>query len=413
MSEERLEPKLRFMDYSNSWVSNKIDDVCIFVRDGTHGSFKDVENGIPLLSAKDISDGKIHVYEDSRCISIDDYNTIHKKYELEMGDILLTIVGTIGRTAMVDNSIKFTLQRSVAILRTNNNVSNDFVYYYIQSPNFQKRLKSVVNQSAQGGVYLNSLKKLKISISNDLNEQMKISDCLMQIDKKIELLEKKHQYYQDFKKYLMQQIFAQKLRFNNTSSYSEYKLKDIVTKFSTGLNPRQNFKLNEGGKNYYVTIKNFQNGILSLDDKCDKIDDDALKLINKRSDLQKDDLIFASIGRVGEVYLIKDNPLNWNINESVFSLRPNKQFIKPKLLYYLLSSDKVQHYFKSNITGSTFKSIKMKDLKSTPITIPDNFEQQDEIINFLTNVDLKIKNINNELNYIMKFKKGLLQQMFV
>ena len=32
------------MDYSNSWVSNKIDDVCIFVRDGTHGSFKDAEN---------------------------------------------------------------------------------------------------------------------------------------------------------------------------------------------------------------------------------------------------------------------------------------------------------------------------------------------------------------------------------
>ena len=203
---------LRFMDYSNSWISNKIDDICIFVRDGTHGSFKDAESGIPLLSAKDISDGKIHVYEDSRRISIDDYNTIHKKYELEMGDILLTIVGTIGRTAMVDNSIKFTLQRSVAILRTNNDVSNDFVYYYIQSPNFQKRLKSVVNQSAQGGVYLNSLKKLKISISNDLNEQMKISDCLMQIDKKIELLEKKHQYYQEFKKYLMQQIFAQKLR---------------------------------------------------------------------------------------------------------------------------------------------------------------------------------------------------------
>ena len=211
----------------------------------------------------------------------------------------------------------------------------------------------------------------------------------------------------------MQQIFAQKLRFKINSSYTNYKLKDIVTKFSTGLNPRKNFKLNEGGENYYVTIKNFQNGILNLDDKCDKIDDNALKLINKRSDLQKDDLIFASIGRVGEVYLIKNNPLNWNINESVFSLRPNKQFIEPKFLYYLLNSNKIQNYFESNITGSTFKSIKMKDLKNTPVTIPDSFELQNEIVKLLSSVDSKIFFIENEFTDIKKFKKGLLQQMFV
>ena len=289
---------------------------------------------------------------------------------------------------------------------------NGFKGYLFLTEDLKTNIKRIANGISVLGISKNNLSKLTVNIPNK-NEQQKIVDFISSIDKKIELLEDKHTYYQDFKKYLMQQIFAQKLRFNTSSSYSNYKLKDIVTKFSTGLNPRKNFKLNEGGENFYVTIKNFQNGILNLDDKCDKIDDNALKLINKRSDLKKDDLIFASIGRVGEVYLIKNNPINWNINESVFSLRPNKQFIEPKFLYYLLNSTKIQNYFESNITGSTFKSIKMKDLKNTPVTIPDSFELQNKIIQFLSSVDSKIVLVDNELNNIQKFKKGLLQLMFV
>ena len=289
------------------------------------------------------------------------------------GDIILTVRAPVGDLAI--NEFKSCIGRGVCSIK-----GNKFIYYFLQS----LKDKHVWERLSQGSTFesinSNDIKNLNLKIPSKTTQES-ISDFLTLIDAKIELLEKKHESYIDFKKYLIQQIFAQKLRFKINSSYSNFKLKDIVTKFSTGLNPRKNFKLNEGGENFYVTIKNFQNGILNLDDKCDKIDDDALKLINKRSDLQKDDLIFASIGRVGEVYLIKNNPLNWNINESVFSLRPNKQFIEPKFLYYLLNSNKIQNYFESNITGSTFKSIKMKDLKNTPVTIPDSFELQNEIIN--------------------------------
>lgn len=51
----------------------------------------------------------------------------------------------------------------------------------------------------------------------------------------------------------------------------------MITRIGTGLNPRENFTLNSGGENYYVTIKNFVHGHLSLDDNCDKVDDEALK----------------------------------------------------------------------------------------------------------------------------------------
>lgn len=122
-------------------------------------------------------------------------------------------------------------------------------------------------------------------------------------------------------------------------SWEQRKLGDVVIQITTGLNPRDNFTLNSGGKNYYVTIKNFEHGILHLDEKCDLVDDNALALIQARSDLKKDDILFTSIGRVGDCYLIKNTPKDWNINESVFSLRPNTNVVEPEYLFHTIHSD--------------------------------------------------------------------------
>ena len=150
--------------------------------------------------------------------------------------------------------------------------------------------------------------------------------------------------------------------------WQQFRIKDVIEKISTGLNPRNNFVLNNGGKNYYVTIKNFKHGILYLDDKCDKIDNQALEIINKRSDLKVNDILFASIGRIGDCFLIKKEPNNWNINESIFVLKPNQNKIKSDFLFYIITSKKNQ--ISNEVTGSTFKSIKINVLKNFKIYIP-------------------------------------------
>ena len=57
--------------------------------------------------------------------------------------------------------------------------------------------------------------KIKVILPN-FNEQNKIANLLINLDKKLKLLEEKHEYYLYFKKYLMQQIFAQNLRFDKS-----------------------------------------------------------------------------------------------------------------------------------------------------------------------------------------------------
>ena len=78
-----------------------------------------------------------------------------------------------------------------------------------------------------------------------------------------------------------------------------------------------------------------------------------------------------------------------------------------------MKSNKIQHYFNNNITGSTFKSIKMKDLRKTPIAIPYDIQKQKYIADFLLKFDNKEHLMEMKIQEIINFKKGLLQKMFI
>ncbi len=140
-------------------------------------------------------------------------------------------------------------------------------------------------------------------------------------------------------------------------------LSNIISKSGTGLNPRDNFKLGFGN-NYYITIKNVKNGKIIIDDSCDKIDDESLNIINNRSDLRPGDILFTSIQPVGITYLIHEKPTNWNINESVFTIRPNYSKVTSEFLYMLLSSEEMKLFTKNSSTGSIHKGIRHSVLKT-------------------------------------------------
>ena len=175
---------------------------------------------------------------------------------------------------------------------------------------------------------------------------------------------------------ILDNIFKEKYLNNERyNSWEEVTLDDITSKFATGLNPRKNFVLDHGS-NYYVTIKNMQNNNVILNDKCDKIDDEAILKINRRSDLKVGDLLFSGIGTIGRVYLIKDVPYNWNISESIFTIRPNEK-CSSEFLYLLLLNKNMQNYAVNKASGSVQKGIRMADLKQFKVKLPTNNEMQD------------------------------------
>ncbi len=292
-------------------------------------------------------------------------------------------------------------------------MAKGFATYLMQTWKVRKQVMVIAQGTKVLGIATGRLGKVKLSIP-EYQEQKKITSFLNSVDDKLKQLTKKKELLNEYKKGVMQKIFSQELRFkddngNKYPDWEEKKLGEVLERTSTGLNPRRNFKLGFGN-NYYITIKNIDNGKLNFD-KAEKIDDDAMKMISKRSNLTKNDIIMSSIGNVGESYLLKEEPINWNINESVFMLRA-KSIIKPYFLYFILNNADSKWYLKSNSTGSSFKSIKLKDLKLLPLRLPSLDEQQ-KISNFLSAIDKKIDLVNTQIENTKAFKKGLLQQMFV
>ena len=180
--------------------------------------------------------------------------------------------------------------------------------------------------------------------------------------------------------------------------YKTYTFDNVVLFARTGLNPRDNFKLGQGN-NKYITIKNIQNNELIFDKNTDVVDDDAIKLIHKRSQIQKGDILFASIGRIGDMYIIQDEPNGWDINESVFAFTLNTKIIQQKYFYYIFKNQTTLDYLKNNSSGSTFKSIKMNQLKRMTFLLP-SLEEQNRIS---LKLDKCNKIINNYKRIIEKY----------
>ncbi|HCZ13979.1 MAG: EcoKI restriction-modification system protein HsdS [Candidatus Accumulibacter phosphatis] len=158
-----------------------IKDVTEFVLDGTHGSPVRAEVGVPVLSAQNVKDGRLN-FETDRYTSDVEYDHFKKRLPLVMGDVLLTIVGTIGRAAVVDEIRPLVFQRSVAVIRPKQGALwPRFLYHVSQTREFQAQLARSSNQSSQAGLYLGKLKELRIPLP-PLPEQRRIADILDKAD---------------------------------------------------------------------------------------------------------------------------------------------------------------------------------------------------------------------------------------
>lgn len=208
--QELLTGKRRLPGFGDKMNQVKLSDIAL-IKDGTHGTYKRISDGVLLLSAKNIFNNHMEITENESMISHEDYAVIVSNGFPKNGDILLSCVGTIGRCCIYSGIPKAAFQRSVAFIRSKS-VDIGYLLYILQLENTQKQLRESANASAQGGVYLGALENLKVEITNDLNEQIAISSILTDMDNEIETLEQKLEKTRQIKQGMMQQLLTGKIR---------------------------------------------------------------------------------------------------------------------------------------------------------------------------------------------------------
>lgn len=184
--EELVNGRTRLKGFNSERKTLELGSIAT-IQDGTHGTFKRTSTGFYLLSAKNVFNNRLVIGEEESKVSEYDYNRIRSNGYPQKGDILLSCVGTIGRCCILQED-NYVFQRSVAFIRTTN-ICNRYLAYVLQSKDIQGQLQSMVNASAQGGIYLGSLRKVEITITLDNEEQEAIANTLTAMDAEIEALE--------------------------------------------------------------------------------------------------------------------------------------------------------------------------------------------------------------------------------
>jgi len=130
---EILEDEKPF-EIPDSWEWVRLGTVCNKLTDGTHSTPKYTQSGIPFLSVKDMSNGKLD-FSNTRFISEKEHRELYKRCNPEQGDLLLTKVGTTGVPVIVNTDREFSLFVSVALLKlSKRNINLDYLCNVIKSP---------------------------------------------------------------------------------------------------------------------------------------------------------------------------------------------------------------------------------------------------------------------------------------
>lgn len=172
------------------WQRQPLAALSRLIKDGTHGTHPRVSSGVPLLSAKNISEGGNVFWDegDSR-ISETEYAAIHRTYELLPDDLLITVVGSLGRRALVPSGYRFSIQRSVALIRADlRQLYPRYLFHFVGTDYFQRQLVLRSNATAQAGVYLGELATIEVTCP-PVPEQRRIAAILDTVDDAIQQTE--------------------------------------------------------------------------------------------------------------------------------------------------------------------------------------------------------------------------------
>ena len=181
------------------------------------------------------------------------------------------------------------------------------------------------------------------------------------------------------------------------------KFSECIEHINTGLNPRKNFTLGTGDIKY-ITAKNLTKfGTVDFS-KCDFIDERAKSIIHRRSNIKVGDILFSSRAPIGHCHLIKNEPNDFDIGESIFAIRVNREVVLPAYMCLYLASDYYVEAASLHTTGSIIVEIRIGDLMNTEIIVPP-MEIQKKIADCLERIDRNLelnRMINDNLQHQLK-----------
>ena len=395
-------PKIRFSRFSEEWKEDKLSNVCkvnpnsgILPEKFIYIDLESVENGLLLKENYiDLSDAPSRAQR-----------------QLIKDDILFQTVRPYQKNNFyfdkIDTEFKYVASTGYAQLRANED--SKFLYQYLHTQNFVNNVLEKCTGTSYPAINSSDLSKI-IIYKPSLEEQQKIGDFFILLDKRIEQQEQKIALLKDYKKAMMQKIFSQKIRFkdengNDYPDWEEKKLGEMfeikkgiqISKKDLSLNGQKCILYGELFTRYDEIIENVTSKT-NLDILPNSKYHDILM---PSSDVTPNGLAKASCLLENDVILGGDINILRYKNENVF----------PPFFSYQIN------YFKKKImdvvSGTTIKHVYSKNIEKLNYKLPLCIDEQEKITSFLLAIENNIKTQKEMVETLKKEKISLLNKMFV
>ena len=188
------------------WKKDLLGTVCD-VRDGTHDSPQYYESGYPLVTSKNVTGGKIDL-TDCSLICEADFKKINERSKVDIGDIIMPMIGTVGKPVIVDIEPNFAIKNvSLIKFKADSRVLNTYIRALLQSDYFDDAVLSKVRGGTQKFISLGDIRKLEVLVPPmELQEQF--ATFIKQTDKSKLAIQQSLDKLETLKKSLMQKYFG-------------------------------------------------------------------------------------------------------------------------------------------------------------------------------------------------------------
>lgn len=406
----KIIPSMRFPEFEGKWTKTALGDILTF-KNGLNSEKGKYGSGIKFISVLDIINNQTITY-DNIIGSVEVTKQEFEKNLVSYGDILFQRSSETREDVGQANVYLDTQKEAVFggfVIRGKHKADYNptFMNYLLKTTQVRKEITTRSGGSTRYNIGQDSLRVIPIALPS-LPEQQKTADFLSAVDKKIQLLTRKKELLEEYKKGVMRKIFSREIRFKdeNGREFTEWekkRLDEIVMEFIV---PMRDKPKQLDGPIPWCRIEDFEGKYLYESKTQQGVTLETVKAMNLKV-YPINTLLVSCSANLGFCAITKKELIT---NQTFIGLFPNQRMVNVQFLLYImrLSSQRLN----TLSSGTTISYLSRKQFEQFEITLP-SLPEQDLISEFISKLDGKVDVTQSQISLTQQFKKGLLQQMFV
>ena len=371
----------------------KLSELCD-VRDGTHDSPEYVQEGYPLVTSKNIVDGRLDLTV-VNYISEKDYNHINERSKVDLGDIIMPMIGTIGNPHLIEAIPEFAIKNVALIKFPKSDVSNKFIYYFLQSDAF----KTYVAENNRGGTQkflsLKDIRNMDIPALS-YEKQLEICAVLDKVSELIGLRKEQLAKLDQLVKSRFIELFG--LPVSNSKRWNTEKMREVA--------PAVNYS---GGFEDTVWLLNLDMVEAQTGRILDYLYVNEEEVGNSTCAFNTTNVLYSKLRPYLNKVVIPDR-CGYATSELI-PLKPNPMKLERTYLAFMLRSDEFVNMINEKVAGAKMPRVSMSDFREFDVPVPP-MELQKQFDAFVEQTDKSKLAIQQSLDKLELLKKSLMQEHF-